>query len=341
MKRFYLVGIFFCLLILGAFFVTANDVHAQTLIKVTSWHPVGHPQDVLLKSFCEELQKMAAGKVKVKYYPSGTLASAVQQYDSALKGVSDIGNHVLGYTMGRFPFMQVLDLPIGWPTNGDGTLIATELYNKFKPKEFDEVQVLWLHTAPAEFIHNKVRPITKLEDMKGLKVRCYGSTAQFLTLLGAAPVAMPMSDTYDALTKGVVDGVTANFEAMRGWKFGEQVKYSTENRGTTHGAVFAVVMNKKKYASLPADAQGVINKLSQEYMVKFANMWRDQNAMSREWLKGKGVQIITLTKEEDSRWYETATKPLIAKYIAEMNKAGMPGEEAVQFVKDALKRYGH
>jgi len=315
-------------------------VRAEVItIKVANWFPVGHKQDVTLKAYAQELEKRAGGKLKVKYYAAQTLVPTAQSYDAVVKGISDIGNHVLGFTMGRFPFTQILDFPLGFPSGPEATKIANEFYKRFKPKEFDDVKVLFFHAQPGGFLHTKSKPVAKLEDVSGLKLRCYGSNAKFVGLLGAAPVAMPMSEVYDALSKGVVDGLMSSYEALHGWKTGEHIKYTTENLSTAYSAVFIVMMNKRKFASLPPDMQALIDQMSQEYIEKYGKMWADLNIVAKDWLMKRGTKLITLSKEEEARWYDRGTKPLIDAYIKDMKAKGMPGEEAVQFIQDALKRY--
>jgi TRAP-type C4-dicarboxylate transport system substrate-binding protein len=184
--------------------------------------------------------------VKVNYYPAGTLVPAPQSYDAVTKGISDVGNHVLGYTVGRFPLTEVLDLPLGYPNNTVPTKLANAFYDKFKPKEFNDVKILWFHAQAPGIVHTKTKPITKLEDLKGMKMRTYGSNAKLMSLLGGTPVAMPMTDVYDALSRGVAEGLMCAYEATEGFRFGDQLKYSTENYATSYSAVFAIVMNKDK-----------------------------------------------------------------------------------------------
>jgi TRAP-type C4-dicarboxylate transport system substrate-binding protein len=250
-----------------------------------------------------------------------------------------VGNHVLGYTMGRFPFSQVLDLPIGTPPGPAATKIANEMYNKFKPKEFDDVKILWFHGQPGGYLHTKSRPVAKLEDAKGLKLRCFGSNAKFVGLIGAAPVAMPMPEVYYALSKGVVDGLLSSYEALEGFRTGEHIKYSTENVTTAYSATFVVAMNKKKFESLPPDIQTIIDKMNPEYIERMGKLWTDIDVSGKNWLIKRGDKIITLSKEEESRWYDKGAKPLADEYIKEMKAKGMPGDEAVKFLLDSFKQY--
>jgi len=318
--------------------VSAAEVKVVTL-KVANWFPITHQQNVLLEQWGKDLEKRSGGKVKVNYYAGGTLVPAAQCYDAVVKDIADVSNHVLGYTMGRFPFSQVLDLPIGTPPGPAATKIANQMYAKFKPKEFDDVKVLWFHGQPGGYLHTKTKPVEKLDDVKGLKLRCYGSNAKFVGLIGGTPVAMPMPDVYDALAKGVVDGLMSSYEALEGFRTGEHVKYSTENTMTAYSATFVVAMNKKKFASLPKDVQEIIDKMSPEYIDKYAKMWTNIDVSGKDWLIKRGDKIITLSHEEEVRWYDKGGKPLADEYIKEMKAKGMDGEGAVKFLLDSFKQY--
>ena len=115
------------------------------------------------------------------------------------------------------------------------------------------------------FSHSK-KEIKKLEDLKGMKIRCTGMAAKIVQALGATPVAMPMGDTYDALSRGVVDGSMAPQEALQGWKWGEVVKFTIENFGSSYSTGMFVVMNKEKWNSLPPDIQKIIEQINEEYV---------------------------------------------------------------------------
>ncbi len=341
MKQFrFMCLLLFLLYSVVCVFTTAVFAQEKVItLKVSNWFPITHQQNILLEQWGKDLEKRSGGKVKVNYYAGGTLVPAAQSYDAIVKDIADVSNHVLGYTMGRFPFSQVLDLPIGTPPGPAATKIANEMYNKFKPKEFDDVKILWFHAQPGGYLHTKTRPVAKLEDAKGLKIRCYGSNAKFVGLIGATPVAMPMPDVYDALAKGVVDGLMSSYEALEGFRTGEHVKYSTENLSTAYSATFVVAMNKKKFASLPKDVQTIIDKMSPEYIDKYAKMWTDIDVSGKDWLIKRGDKIISLSSEEDARWYEKGGKPLADEYVKEMKAKGMPGEEAVKFLLDSFKQY--
>jgi TRAP-type transport system periplasmic protein len=325
-------------LMLAAFTAPAQGADKVITLKVANWFPITHKQTPLLESWCKEVEKRSNGKVKVNYYPGGTLVPATQTYDAVTKGISDVGNHVLGYTVGRFPLTEVIDLPHGYPNNTAATKLANAFYAKFKPKEFNDVKVLWFHAQSPGIIHTKSKPITKLEDLKGMKMRTYGSNAELMKLLGGVPVAMPMGDVYDELSRGVADGLMAAYEALEGFRIGELTKYSTENYATSYSACFVVVMNKDTWNSLPPDVQQMIDKLSVEYADKYAEMWDDITIAGKEYMIKRGVKINTLPKEEEAKWVEKA-EPLFAEYVKKVKEKGLPGDEALKFVRDYLKPF--
>ena len=204
-----------------------------------------------------------------------------QCYDGVEKGISDIGMSVLGYTRGKFPLTEVIDLPLGFRSGAAATKLVNAFYKKFKPKEFDGVKVMFLHAHGPGLLHTK-KPVTKLEDLKGMKIRCTGLATKIVTALGGTPVAMPMGETYDALSSGVVDGSMAPQESLKSWKWGEVVKYTTEYYGASYSTGIFVVMNKDKWNSLPPDIQKIIEKVNEEWIVKSGKGWDEIDKAGRE-----------------------------------------------------------
>ena len=213
------------------------------------------------------MEKRTNGKVKITYFAGGTLTPAAQTYDNVVKGIADIGESVLGYTRGKFPMMAMMDLPLGYRSGAQATGLINAYYNKFKPKELDEVKVLFLHAHGPGIVHTK-KPVYKLEDLKGMKIRAQGTVVPIVQALGASPVGMTMPETYDALRTGVADGAMAPFEALEGFKWGEVVSSSTEDYGAAYTAGMFVVMNKQKWNALPADVQAIMDQVSHEWIEK-------------------------------------------------------------------------
>ena len=272
-------------------------------------------------------------------YPSGTLTPADQCYDGVVKGISDIGMSVVSYVKGRFPLSEVIDLPLGYASGSQATRLANAYFEKFKPKEFDDTKIMYLMAHGPGIVHTK-KPVAKLEDLKGVKIRGTGTSAKVIAALGAVPVAMPMPETYEALSKGVADGVVAPMEALKGWKLAEVIKSTTEDYGAAYSLLFFVTMNKKKWASLPKDVQETIEKINKEWIERSAKLWDKIDKEGREFTLSKGNKIIPLSKEENARW-AAAVKPVLDDYIKSMKEKGLPGGEALKFCQEWLKKNPH
>src|SRR5208283_2235999 len=137
--------------------------------------------------------------------------------------------------------------------------------------------------------------------------------------------------------KGVVDGVVSPVETLKDFKYAQVIKYTTEYYGASYGMCFFVVMNKKKWESLPKDVQATIEKINQEWIEKQGRAWDEIGKEGREYALSKGVQFIQLTKEEDERWTK-AVQPLFQEYIKSMKAKGLPGEKAVSFCREWLRK---
>jgi len=269
-------------------------------------------------------------------FPGGTLTPAPQCYDGVVKGISDIGMSVFAYTRGKFPLTEVADLPLGIKSGLVATKLLNAYYKKFKPKEMDEVEVMYLHGHGPGLLHTKTA-VNKLEDLKGMKIRSTGLAAKIVGALGGTPVAMGMGETYDSLSRGVVEGSLAPFEALKTWKWGEVVKSSTEDFGASYSTAFFVVMNKDKWNALPADVKKTIQEINEEWMVKQGANWDEIDKGGKEYTQSLGNKIVSLSKEEDARWAK-AVQPLLDEYVKNMKDKGLPGEEVLKFYQEEMKK---
>jgi len=310
---------------------------AQIKLNYSTFFPATHKNAILATEWAKEIEKRTGGKVQITMFYGGTLTPADKCYDGVVKGISDIGFSVMAYTRGRFPLTEVSDLPLGIKSGLVATKVINEYYKKFKPKEFDDVQVMYLHGHGPGILHTK-KPVNKLEDLKGMKIRCTGMAAKIVAALGATPVAMPMGETYDALSRGVVDGSMAPQEALQGWKWGEVVKYTIENFGSSYSTGMFVVMNKSKWNSLPPDVQKIIEQINEEYIEKQGKVWDEIDKAGRDYTIARGNKIITLSPDEDQRW-EKMVRPILNEYKKNMKDKGLPGEEVLSFYLQTIYKY--
>lgn len=316
--------------------IASHAADAKIKLNYSNFFPAPHKNSILAEAWCREVEKRTNGALEITYYPGGTLTPAAQTYDSVVNGIADIGLSLFTYTRGKFPLMEVVDLPLGYKNGTQATQVVNAFYNKFKPKELDEVQVLYLHAHGPGLVHCQT-PIATLDDFKGKKIRASGLTAKIVTAFGGAPVGLTMPETYDALRTGVVQGVLCPIESLKGWKLGEVVSSSTLNFGSAYTSSFFVVMNKEKWNKLPADIQKVITEVNQEWIVKQGKTWDEIDQEGVEFVKSKGNKVINLSPEEDAKWAEKM-KPVIDEAVAGIKAKGLPAEEGLKFCMDMLKK---
>jgi TRAP-type C4-dicarboxylate transport system substrate-binding protein len=315
-----------------------TSVQAATTLTYSIFFPPTHGQAKAGQAWAKEVEKRSNGRIKITVFSGGTLTPADQCYDGVIKGISDIGMSCFAYTRGRFPIMEALDLPLGYPNGRVATRVANDFYNKFMPAELEGVKVLYIHAHGPGLLHTK-KPVRTLENLKGMKIRSTGLSSKIVESLGGLPVAMPQGETYEAIQKGVVDGTFTPIETLKGWKQAEVVKYTTESYGVGYTTAMFVVMNLKKWNALPKDIQKIMEDISNEWIDVHGKAWDDLDKEGRDYTKSLGNQIIPLTKAEDARW-KKAVKPIINQYIKTTAEKGLPGQKAVTEAENLIKKYG-
>jgi TRAP-type C4-dicarboxylate transport system substrate-binding protein len=311
---------------------------ATTNLTYSIFFPPTHGQAKAGQAWAKEVEKRSNGQVKITVFSGGTLTPADQTYDGVVKGISDIGMSCFAYTRGRFPVMEALDLPLGYPNGRVATRVANDFYKKFRPKELDGVKVLYIHAHGPGLLHTK-KPVRSLENLKGMKIRSTGLSSKIVESLGGLPVAMPQGETYEAIQKGVVDGTFTPIETLKGWKQAEVVKSTTESYGVGYTTAMFVVINLKKWNALPGDVRKIMEHISNEWIDVHGKAWDQLDKEGREYSKSLGNQIIPLTKAENARW-KGAVKPIVNDYIKTTDGKGLPGKKAVAEAESLIKKYG-
>ena len=314
---------------------TALGAGKPVELNYSLFFPATHGHALLAAEWAKEVEKRTGGAVKVAMFPGATLTPPDQTYDGVVKGITDIGMSVLSYAKGRFPLSEVLDLPLGYTSGLQATRLANAFVQKFRPAEIGDVKIMYMMGHGPGILHTKT-PVEKLEDLKGLKIRCSGSSARIITALGATPGAMPQNAASDALPKGVVDGLISPIETLKGWKYAEVVKSTTQNFGSSYSLGFFVAMNKQRWEALPKETQTVIEGINREWIDRSGRAWDDFDRAGTAFAVSKGVKFIALSKAEDARWAELV-KPVLSDYVAAVKAKGLPGDEALKFCQDWLK----
>jgi TRAP-type C4-dicarboxylate transport system substrate-binding protein len=314
--------------------LAASDAE-QVKLTYSIFFPPAHGQAMTGTAWAKEIEKRSGGRIKIDVFAGGTLTAAPEVYDGVVNGISDIGMSCFAYTRGRFPVMEALDLPMGYPSGKIATLVANGYFKEMKPQALDEVKVLYLHAHGPGLLHTK-KPVKKMEDLKGMKIRSTGFSAKVVEALGASPVAMPQGETYEALQKGVVDGTFTPIETLKGWKQAEVVKYTTDCPDIGYTTAMFVVMNLKKWNALPEDLKKIFDDTSAEWIPKHGQEWDRLDKEGKEYALSLKNEIITLPAAENQRWV-LAVAPVIDSFKKSANEKGLPGDKAIAEIQRLIK----
>ncbi len=330
---FYLTVSFFVLV--SFLSVTFSQTTKSKPLELTfsTYTPPTHHVTKILTDFCKEIEKETNGEIKITLYPSGTLTKADQILDGVIKGVSDLGFSVLGYNQGRFPLTEVCDLPIPVATSEKMSQVCLAYYKKFQPREFSQFKLLgFLNMAGSGISSNK--PINKFSDLSGQLIRCTGADVNLVKALGATPVAMPISQAYEALQRGIANGNLGDFASLMSFKLGEVVKIHVEYffRNTT--CWFG--MNLNTFNRLTPAQQKIITELGEKYTKILGHSRDEENKKGREYLVNLGNKFVKLPPEEEQKW-AAALAPLYDAYIKDKQAKGLPAKEALDFILTAVK----
>ena len=308
------------------------------------WPPAAMPPTKILQPFCDKIAADSNNRMKCQLYPAMQLGGTpAQLIDQARDGVVDIAFTLPGYTAGRFPIMEVFELPFMTNSAEAGAKAAWDYYGKYATKEFPGIKPLMFSIHDEGYLHTRDKQIKSMADLKGMKMRApTRQTNKLLASLGATPVGMPLPAVADAVSKGTIDGFVLPWEIIPSVKLHEMVKYHTETdpaRPALYSATFILAMNQAKYDGLPADLKAVIDRNSGAALSAMAGKtWDESQAVGRKPAVDRGNIFHRIPANELDAWIK-ASAPLYDEWVADMDKRGLPGKQMLQDARDLLVKY--
>ena len=333
-------------IVVAAFAAAALPAAAQEVtLKVHHfWPPGAMPPSQLLVPWCDKIAKDSGNRLKCQIYPAMQLGGTPPQLvDQVKDGVADIIWTLPGYTAGRFPLMEVFELPF-MSVNAEATSQAAwEYFEKYAQKEFPGVRMLAVNVHDNGYVHSREKQVKTLADFKGMKMRApTRQTNKMLAALGASPVAMPLPALSDALSKGVVDGYLLPWEVIPSIKAHELTKFHSETDPKSRAlytAVFTLQMNQAKYDGLPADLKKVIDANSGAALSRsFGRQWDASAPSARKLAAERGNTFYVIPASELANW-EKATANLDDEWVRDVTAKGQDGKALLQSAKDMIKKY--
>jgi TRAP-type C4-dicarboxylate transport system substrate-binding protein len=325
----------------GAAPATAQEV---TLRLHTFLPPVANPVKHFMVPWAAKVAKESNGRIKVQVYPAMQLGGKAEQLLQQVRdGVVDVVWTLPGFTPGVMPKLEIFELPF-LHRNTHSTVMALQDYVPMHmKKDFEPYHVLLVHTHAGALFMSK-DPINKVEDFKGMKLRSYSRTnAWILEALGSVPLQVALPELAPMLSKGTVSGSILPYEIAPAVKMQDLTDYFTtlappQPRLST--AIFTLLMNKKKYDSLPPDLKKVIDdnsglKLAPTAIEIWDRIELDGEKVMRSKSKNK---FVSLSAEETAK-FKKMVQPVFDRFVKLLNESGSDGKKVLADVEGLIQKH--
>lgn len=320
----------------GALLVASSAVAQDVTLRFQHFiSPNGSVPAFFMTPWAEKVAEESDGRIEIEIYPAMQLGGAPPAlFDQIRDNVIDGGWTIPSYTPGRFPGVEVFELPFMTSTSAEASSIALwNFYEKYLTEEFADVHVLGIHVHGPGVVHLNDESIETLADFDGLKLRTPTRvTSQILESLGAEPIGMPVPQLPEAVSTGVVDGGVIPWEIVPALRMHELADSHTQFGGdrALYNTVFIWAMNKDVYEGLDPELQAVIDANTGVSTSAWAGRAMDEgDVLGEETTAGTGNTIVTLDDAEIAALKEM-TAGVVEAWIEQAEAAGLPGAQMVE-----------
>ena len=296
------------------------------------------------KAWMNKVEQESGGRIKFEAYPAMQLGGTpVQLYDQVRDGVVDVVWTLPGNTAGRFPRVEVFELPFIM-TNAEATSKAYwEYVQTMAPDEFKETHLIALQVHGPGVIHTVDKPVRSVADLKGLKMRApTRQVTKLMGALGATPVGMPLPGIPDALSKGTINGAVIPWEVVPAVKVNELTKFHAEfdpAGGCLYTTTFVMAMNKAKYNSLPPDLKKIIdNNSGLETSAWLGKVQQEGDVPGRKSASDRNNTIFTVGPAE-AQEFRRKSRALEVEWVEDMNKRGHDGRKLLDTARALIEKH--
>ena len=325
---------------------TLSGLAQQTL--TLKFHTFMAPQSnvwlLMHKPWMEKVEKESGGRIKFEGYPAMQLGGTpVQLYDQAKDGVVDIVWTLPGNTAGRFPRVEVFELPFMMNDAEATSKAYWEYVQTMAPDEFKDTQMLALHVHGPGVIHTTDKAVKSVADMRGLKMRApTRQVTKLMGVLGATPVGMPLPGIPDALSKGTINGCVIPWEVVPSVKVHELTKFHAEfdpAGGSLYTTTFVMAMNKAKYNALAPDLKKVIDNNSG----LATSAWLGKTQQGNDPLGRKAAvdhgNTIFIVSVAEAQEFRRKSRSIEVEWMEDMNKRGFDGRKLLDTARALIEKH--
>lgn len=251
----------------------------------------------------ERVNKDGEGIVKIELYTNGVLGpDPTQQLKMIVDGVADITITGLSAAPGRFPESGVSNVPFVADRMLDASIALNRMHEKGLFSGFGDILALCMVGQPQYYLHT-TKPVTLPKDMAGLKIRSAGKMQQDqISAAGGTPVAEGISKIAENISRDVMQGTVGEWQGMDTFRVVDVAKYHTYVPFGTN--IFPIIMNKRKFDSMPKEAQDMLMKHSGFGLaIIYSQVWDSFNeGIEARIRKDPAHTVIDLNAEQAETW---------------------------------------
>jgi len=301
------------------------------ILKASIQTPDGLPLTKTLWWWLDEVEKRSGGRIKFERYPGESLAKAAEQVDALESGMADVALFVTTYTPGKIPLNTLTGLPFSLQY---AWVNATAYYQLIQEMpevkaEFTKYNIRVVSTSSTgPYYVFSTKPMKSLADFKGKKLIATGPTAELLKVVGAAPLGIVITESYESLQRGTADGAVYGPSAAGSYNMDEVCKYVLKL--PLGGVTQPIGMNMKTWNRLPADIQKMIDALQPEHAKAVHKIYQiDGDGHYMERFKTKGVQFTEPSAELSAEMKKKAQEVVWQKWANDQEKRKLPGKKVL------------
>jgi len=246
--------------------------------------------------FAKKVNDMAGGRLKIEVLPSGAVVPAFQLLDAVGKGTLDGGHGVLVYHYGKNTALSLwgsgpsfgmdANMLLAWHKYGGGEALLAEIYKSLNV----DVKSFVYGPMPTQPLGWFKKPISRVEDLKGVKFRTVGIAVDVFTEMGAAVNPLPGGEIVPALDRGLIDGAEFNNASSdRLLGFPDVVKNCMLQSFHQSSEQFEILFNGPKYNGLPAELKAIIDYAVQASSADMS--WKAIDRNSQDYIELKKAKI--------------------------------------------------
>lgn len=319
--------------------LVCSSAYTKTLLRMNHQFPAAAAGSKIDQWFADEVKKATGGEVEIQIFWSNALGGAKENLTLLGRGAIDMAGMSAGYFPAQLPFFCA---PNSLPMAMDNICQSSALMKAFMEKipafgeeaKRNKIVPIFFHLLNPYLLVTR-EPVTKLDDLKGKKIRTWGEDMpRLVKAAGGTPVTIFLPELYENLQRGVIDGCPFSVDFIQTYKIYEVAKYVTEVV-MWEGPAWGIWASEKSWNKLSSKNRKIILDVAERARKLELRKTAEAEIAARQFLKSKGVKFAEFPAAELAKW-QLANPDFYADWIKKMEKLGKGTEarETVELWKD-------